>query len=79
MPNNKNFIKSLNKLVDDDGLKTDVKITMTDETLWKIVGGLVLAGGGIAIIAHVAKNIFPNKHLEANTKVLLEIRDSLKR
>lgn len=77
MANQKNIFGKLNDLVDKDGLKSDVKITMTDQTLSKLVKGLILAGGSIALIAVVAKNLLPNKHLARNTKVLLEIKAQL--
>lgn len=74
----KNIKEYIDALVDDEGLKTDVKFTMTDETLWKMIGGLILAGAGIALIAHILKNIVPNKHLAENRAVLLEIKNKLK-
>ena len=73
----RNIFHSIDSLVDKDGLKTDVKITMTDETLLKIVAGLLVAGGGIVLIAHVLKNIIANKHLEKNTRILEQIKQLL--
>lgn len=74
----RNIKEYIDALVDDEGLKTDVKFTMTDETLWKMIGGLILAGAGIALIAHILKNVVPNKHLAENRAVLLEIKNKLK-
>ena len=76
--NKKNIQQYIDALIDDEGLKTEVKITMTDETLWKLIGGLILAGVGISLVAHIIKNLIPNKHLAENRAVLLEIRDALK-
>lgn len=74
----RNIQQYLDSLVDDEGLKTDVKITMTDETLWKMIGGLILAGAGIALVAHIIKNVVPNKHLAENREVLLRIEQGLR-
>lgn len=68
----------LDALVDKEGLRTDLTITLTDETLWKIVGGLIVAGVGIALVAHLLKNAFPNKQLADNNRLLLEIKKGLK-
>ena len=73
----KNLKGYVDALVDKDGLKTDVKITMTDYTLIKLVGGLILAGGTIALIAHALKNIMPNQQLVENKKVLQQIKTLL--
>ena len=74
----KNIQDYLDALVDKEGLKTDVKITLTDESLWKLIGGLFLAGVSIALVANVLKNIIPNKHLAKQTQILLRIKDQLK-
>lgn len=68
----------LDALVDKEGLRTDVTVTLTNETLWKIVGGLIAAGAGIALIAHLLKNAFPNTQLAENNRLLLEIKKGLK-
>lgn len=67
----------LDALVDKEGLRTDVTITLTDETLWKIVGGLVAAGVGIALVAHLLKNVLPNKQLAENNQLLRDIKNAL--
>lgn len=67
----------LDALVDDKGLRTDVTVTMTDKTLWKIIGGLIAAGVTIALIAHLLKNAFPNRQLAENNRLLLEIKKGL--
>jgi hypothetical protein len=74
----KNVKDYLDALVDKEGLRTDVTVTLTNETLWKIVGGLMAAGVGIALIAHLLKNAFPNKQLTENNRLLLEIKKGLK-
>ena len=67
----------VNALVDDKGLRTDVTVTLTDRTLWKIIGGLIVAGAGIALIAHLLKNAFPNKQLAENNRLLIDIKKGL--
>jgi len=69
----------LDALVDKEGLRTDVTITLTDETLWKAVGGLIAAGVGIALIAHLLKNAFPNKQLAENNQLLRDIKKALEK
>ncbi len=64
----------VNALVDDQGLRTDVTVTMTDTTLWKIIGGLLAAGVGIALIVNLIKNAFPNKQLAEIKTLLMEIK-----
>ena len=74
----KNVKDYLDALVDKEGLRTDVTVTLTNETLCKIVGGLMAAEVGIALIAHLLKNAFPNKQLTENNRLLLEIKKGLK-
>ena len=67
----------LDALVDNEGLRTDVTVTLTQQTLWSIIGGLVLAGASIALIANLIKNAFPNKQLTINNQLLLAIKKTL--
>lgn len=60
-------------LIDKDGFKTEVTITLTDTTLVKIVGGLLATGVGIAFVSHLFKNAIPNKQLKANNGLLKKI------
>ena len=69
----------LDAMVDKEGLRTDVTVTLTNETLWKAVAGLMVAGVGIALIAHLIKNAFPNRQLAENNRLLLEIKKGLGR
>lgn len=78
-PKKRNLGDYLNALVDDQGLRTDVTVTLTDTTLWKIVGGLIAAGVGIALVAHLIKNAFPNRQLAENNRLLVEIKKGLQR
>lgn len=64
MSKKKSFSKIINSLVDDDGLKTEVTITMTDETLLKLILALLASGASVMLIYLVLKNQFPNKQLQ---------------
>jgi hypothetical protein len=74
----RNIKDYLDVLVDKEGLRTEVTITLTDDTLWKIIAGLMAAGVGIVVVANLAKNIFPNKQLAENNRLLQEVIDGLK-
>lgn len=67
----------LDALVDKEGLRTEVKITLTDETLWKIVAALLGVGVGIVFIAHLVKNTFPNRQMTLNNQLLEDIKKAL--
>lgn len=75
----KNIKDYLNALVDKEGLRTEVTITLTDDTLWKIIAALLAAGVGITVVAHLLKNMFPNKQLAENNQLLREIKEGLNR
>ena len=75
----RNIKDYIDALVDDEGLKTEVTITLTSETLWKIIGGLVLTGATITLIAQLLKNLFPNRQLEENNQLLMNIKNTLKK
>ena len=74
----KNIKDYLDAIVDKEGLRTEVTITLTDDTLWKVVGGLLAAGVGIVVAAHLVKNMFPNKQLAENNELLQGIKEGLK-
>ncbi len=42
-PKKTGILKYLDNTIGDDGLRTDVKITVTNETMLKIIGGAVAA------------------------------------
>ena len=67
----------LDALIDDEGLKTEVTITLTDQTLWKIVGALVGSGLAIVLVAQLLKNAIPNKQLAENNRLLRELKNAM--
>ena len=71
----KRNIKSyLDALVDKDGLKTEVTITMTSETTMKLVIALLGSGLTIMLVYSLVKNYFPNAQLMAIQKQLKAIQ-----
>ncbi len=71
----KRNIKSyLDALVDKDGLKTEVTITMTSETTIKLVIALLGSGLTIMLVYSLVKNYFPNAQLMAIQKQLKAIQ-----
>ena len=67
----------LDALIDKDGIKTEVTITLTNQTLFKIIGGLLLSGVAIIVIANLLKNVFPNLQLAAIQKEVEQIKTRL--
>ena len=63
MAKKRNLKNYLDALVDDEGLKTEVTITLTDRTLIKLIAALVGSGITIILIALTLKNTFPNRQL----------------
>ena len=50
----------LDSLVDDQGIKSEVTVTLTNGTLWKAAGTLVGSGLAITILVFVVKGIAKN-------------------
>ncbi len=73
----RNLNTLLDALVDKDGLKTEVTITLTNQTLLKIIFGMLLSGVAIVVVANVVKNILPNIQLAAIEKEVIKIKQTL--
>ncbi|GAA0892650.1 hypothetical protein GCM10009122_23290 [Fulvivirga kasyanovii] len=70
---NKTSLKGyLDRVLGEEGVKTDVSITLTTNTMITIVVGLVTAGACIAVIANILKNIIKN-HQAEEIKTKMEI------
>lgn len=65
MPQKRSIKDLIDGLVDKDGLKTEVTITLTNQTLTKIILAFLATGIAIVVVAHLVKNIFPNHQLTA--------------
>jgi len=76
-PKKKGIFDYLDSLVDKEGIKTDLKITLTNQSLWKAVAGLIFAGVCITVVAHLIKNAFPNKQLTTNNQHLVDLKNTL--
>lgn len=74
----RNLNSLLDALVDKDGLKTEVTITLTNQTLLKIILGMLLAGVAIVVVANTVKNLFPNTQLTAIEQEVIKIKQTLK-
>jgi len=69
----------VSSLVDYDGIKTEVTLTMTNQTLTKIIIGLLASGATIVLVAHLTKNMFPNHQLSLLTADIKTIKETLKK
>jgi len=78
MPPKKSIKDLIDGLVDKDGLKTEVTITLTNQTLTKIIIALLLSGVAIIVIANLVKNIVPNHQLTAIKSEIQTIKLHLK-
>lgn len=74
----RNLNTLLDALVDKDGLKTEVTITLTNQTLLKIILGMLLSGVTIVVVANTVKNLFPNTQLVAIEQEVINIKQTLK-
>ncbi len=74
----KNIKDYLDALVDKDGLKTEVTITLTNQTMIKIVLSLLVSGIAVVMVSHLIKNYFPNMQLAAIQKEVANIKKNLK-
>lgn len=58
----------LDALVDEEGLKSDVAITITPKTAWTVLG----VGCGIIMFVKFIQMAFPDKQRVMNNKLLAE-------
>lgn len=68
----------INDLVDKDGFKTEVTITLTNQTLTKIVLTLLVSGATVLVMGHLLKSIFPNRQMTALHADIKQIKHLLK-
>ena len=69
-----NIINLFDNLVDEDGLKSDVSITVTTETAWKVVG----VGVGLLVLYRLIAMAMPRKDQVLHNKLLAENNRLLK-
>ncbi|EDP96542.1 hypothetical protein U8527_10530 [Kordia algicida OT-1] len=78
MPQKRSIKDLIDGLVDKDGLKTEVTITLTNQTLLKVIIALLLSGIAIIVIANLVKNVVPDHQLTAIKAEIQTIRSHLK-
>ncbi|EDP94679.1 hypothetical protein U8527_07265 [Kordia algicida OT-1] len=78
MPQKRSIKDLIGGLVDKDGLKTEVTITLTNQTMIKVIVALLLSGVAIIVIANFVKNFVPNQQLTAIKAELQTIKSHLK-
>jgi len=54
----------LDKLIDNDGLKTEVTVSLTNQTLSRTIIALLVAGMSLMAIHLIVRQFFPNPQLE---------------
>lgn len=67
----------LNALIDKDGIKTEVTLTITNATATKVALTLLISGVSLIVIAKLLKEVFPNKELTAIRSDVDEIKNIL--
>ena len=79
MPEKRSIKDLIDGLVDKDGIKTEVTVTLTNQTLTKIILTLLASGATIVVVAHITKNLFPNHQLTALQVDISAIKSTLKK
>ena len=67
----------IDSLIDDEGLKTEVTLTMTDDTLIKVIIALLASGICVMLVNHLLKNQFPNRQLTTISNEVILIKKQL--
>lgn len=67
----------IDSLVDKDGIKTEVTVTITDETVKKVIIAFLASGISVVLLHHLLKNKFPNKQLSQMSETVLSIKKQL--
>jgi len=53
----------LDDLIDKDGLKTEVTLTLTNRTVTRIVTALIISGLSLMVIQLIVRQLLPNPQL----------------
>ncbi|GGG36163.1 hypothetical protein GCM10011344_41300 [Dokdonia pacifica] len=67
----------LNALIDKDGIKTEVTLTITNTTATKVALTLLISGISLIVMARLLKEVFPSKELTAIKSDVSEIKSIL--
>lgn len=77
MAEKRNLKNYLDALVDKDGIKTEVTITMTNQTMQKLIFGMIIAGLSLTLINKIIKVYFPDRQLIGIQSELQHIKSLL--
>lgn len=69
----------LDMLFNEEGLRTDLKITVTDETMYKIIAALIGSGIVVVLFSALIKNAIKNQQLNEITERLVAIEELIKK
>ena len=69
----------LDMLFNEEGLRTDLKITVTDETIYKIIAALIGSGIVVVLFSALIKNAIKNQQLNEITERLVAIEELIKK
>jgi len=64
----------LDKLIDKDGLKTEVTVSLTNQTLSRTIIALLVAGMSVMAIHLMIRQFFPNPQLVEINKKLEQLK-----
>lgn len=79
MQQKSNIKDVIDGLIDSNGIKTEVTLTLTQKTLFRIVIALLISGVSILSIVYLTKHLFPNKQLAGLEKEIIQIKTLLKK
>lgn len=69
----------LDNLIDKDGLKTEVTVSITNQTLSRSIIALLISGVSLMVIGLMVRQFFPNPQLMALQNELKQIKDLIQR
>ena len=64
----------LDKLIDKDGIKTEVTVSLNNQTLMRSIVALLIAGGSLMLMHLVIRQFFPNPELVAIKRLLTQMK-----
>jgi len=64
----------LDDLIDEDGLKTEVTLTLTNRTVTRIVTALLISGLSLMVIQLIIRQLLPNPQLVDINKKLEQLK-----
>lgn len=79
MPQKRSIKDLIDGLVDKNGLKTEVTIKLSSQTVTRIILASLVSGIAIVVIANLVKNFFPNHQLIAIEAEIKTIQSLIKK